>query len=148
MDAGTVQTIFTFLHSWWRWILLGIMVATIIYFALGLAQRKAWDSLAARMIVWFGMGLRIQWLLGIILFIIRQLPAGFSIRHQWEHLVIQTVALGVWEAFSSRLLKSSAADNVRWRNGLVLALVVIAIVIVGIMRLLPDSIRWRFFLPG
>jgi hypothetical protein len=139
----SLQPIVQFVHSWLRWIFLLVALAAVGYFAIALAQRKSWDALGARLFSSFGWLIRIQWLIGLILFIIWGSMAGFGVRHQWEHLFAQTVALGVFEGMSRRVLRG---EN-KFRSGLILLAVTLLIIFVGILSL-PGVIQWRFFIPA
>ena len=142
----TVLDIVQFIHSWLRWLFVIVALAAVVYFVLGLVQRKAWDRRAQTLLTVFSSTIGLQWIVGLILFLLHQLPAGFSIRHQWEHLVMQTIALGIAHIhFSWR--RRQMPDANRWRNGLILIVGVIILIIVGI-TVLPGAIQWRFYLPG
>lgn len=138
--------IFQLLHSWTRWIFLIAAIAAIIYFIRGLAGRKPWVKQGQTFLSIFSGLVGLQWILGLILFLLYQIPAGFNIRHQWEHLVTMTIVLVVAHVHYA-WRRREMADATRWRNGLLLMVGVLILIVVGI-SVLPAAIQWRFYLPA
>ncbi len=142
----TALDIVQLIHSWMRWLFVIVALVAAAYFVIGLVQRRAWDKRAQTLLTVFSSTIGLQWIVGLVLFLLHQLPAAFGIRHQWEHLVAQTVALGIAHVhFSWR--RRQMPDANRWRNGLILIVGVIVLIVVGI-TVLPSGIQWRFYLPG
>lgn len=138
--------IFQFLHSWLRWIFLVIAVIALVYFLINWMQKKPWVKQGQTLLTMFSSTLGLQWILGLVLFLAYQIPAGFTIRHQWEHLVPQTIALIVAHMhFSWR--RREMPDANRWRNGFLLIVAVLIIIVIGI-TVLPAARQWRFIIPG
>jgi FtsH-binding integral membrane protein len=134
-----------FLHSWTRWIFIVIAVVAIVYFVMGLVQQKPWVKQAQTFLTIFSSFIGLQWIIGLVLFLLYQIPAAFGIRHQWEHLVTMTIVLAVAHVhFSWR--RRDMPDARRWRNGLLLMVGVLVLIFVGI-SVLPAVIQWRFYLP-
>jgi hypothetical protein len=138
--------IFQLLHSWTRWIFLVVAVVAIAYFVLGLAQRKPWVRQGQSLLSVFSGLVGLQWVLGLVLFLLYQVPSGFDIRHQWEHLAAMTVVLGVAHVHYA-WRRREMADARRWRNGLLLMVGVLVLIVVGI-SVLPAAIQWRFYIPA
>ncbi|MCA9904827.1 MAG: hypothetical protein KC547_13315 [Anaerolineae bacterium] len=143
---GTLIDIVQFLHSWLRWIFVAVAVVALVYFLIQMIQQKPWAKQGQTLLTIFSSTLSLQWLLGLILFLLYQVPAGFTIRHQWEHLVPQTVALALAH-LHFRWRRQEMPDAARWRNGLLLIVVVLVVIVIGIM-VLPSNLQWRFYLPG
>jgi hypothetical protein len=138
--------ILQFVHSWLRWVVFLISIVGLIYFLLGLLQKQAWKPRAQTILSMFSSLIGLQWIVGLVIFILRQLPAGFSIRHQWEHLVAMTVVLaGAHIHYAWR--RREMPDATRWRNGLILIIAVSILTFLGISVLRPEAIQWRFYLP-
>lgn len=120
-------------HSGWRWVVVLATLIALGWMLLGLVQKRAFDQTARRIMLFFAISIDIQWLLGLILFVLLSAASGnWGIPHRWEHLVIMTLALIV--AHVGGRFKS-APDNVRYRNALIAVLVVLALVYVGVARL-------------
>lgn len=140
-----VMVIARVLHSWTRWIFLVIALVTLVMFILGLVQNRTWDKRANSLLNLYGSVLSLQWLFGLGLLISWGSIAGFGQRHFWEHLTIQTIAMIVANAHHS-WQRRSLPDSVRWRNGLLVIVISLVLIVVGIL-LLPVDIQWRFYTP-
>lgn len=138
--------IFQLLHSWTRWIVLVVAIIAVIYFIMGLAQNKPWVKQGQTYLSVFSSLIGLQWILGLILFLLYQIPAGFSIRHQWEHLVTMTIVLAVAHIHYAWRRREMPDAN-RWRNGLLLIIGTLILIVAGIF-VLPAAIQWRFYLPS
>ena len=138
--------IFQFLHSWLRWIFLVIAIVALVYFLLNWVQQKPWVKQGQTLLTIFSSTLGLQWIIGLVLFLAYQVPADFTIRHQWEHLVPQTIAL-VIAHLHFRWRRREMSDANRWRNGLLLMVAVLIIIVIGI-TVLPTNLQWRFYVPG
>ncbi|PJF25834.1 MAG: hypothetical protein CUN53_10760, partial [Phototrophicales bacterium] len=99
-----VIEVLRYLHSWTRWLVVGIAVVAVVYFAVRLATRGNFDILSARLMTAFTGLISLQWLIGIVLLVVLGSMTGFGVRHYWEHLVTMTVAVGV------------ASLHFRWRR--------------------------------
>lgn len=137
----TIEQIFRFLHSWNRWLLIVAALITLLYFARGWLTSQPWTKAAHRLLSIFSMLVDLQWLLGLILLISFGSMTGFNIRHYWEHLTIQTVAVVVAH-LHVRWRKKAIEDKERYRRGFLLVVGVLVLLFVGIM-VLPDVIQWR-----
>jgi uncharacterized membrane protein len=125
------------LHSLVRWIVVIITVVALIKLIMGLVQNSAYDALTARIMRFFSIGIDIQWLIGVILIIVYGTTVGFGVRHIWEHAGVMTVAV-VLGHLPARW--KNANDRTRYRNSLLIVIVVLALVFVGV-ALLPQG--WR-----
>jgi hypothetical protein len=138
--------IIQFLHSWTRWIFLVVAIIAVVYFIMGLAQSKQWVKQGQTYLSIFSSLIGLQWILGLILFLLYQIPAAFGIRHQWEHLVTMTIVLVVAHIHHAWRRREMPDAN-RWRNGLLLMIGTLILIVAGIY-VLPAAIQWRFYLPG
>lgn len=116
-------------HSGLRWLVVLAALVALVWMIVGLVQRRTYDQLARRIMLAFSGLLSLQWLLGLVLFVVL---GSFELAHRWEHLVTMTIAVGVshmhnrWKA---------APDAVRFRNGLIIVVVVLVLVYIGVARL-------------
>lgn len=138
-----VTQIFQFLHSWNRWLLLVVMIVGIVYFAYSWLQSRDWTSQSQTLLTIFSSLVGVQWILGLILLVIKGMQTGFGVRHYWEHLVVQTIVLAVAHMHMS-WRKKDFPDKTRYQRGLLLLVGVLVLIIVGIV-VLPSGIQWRFY---
>lgn len=122
------------LHSGVRWLVVLVTIIALIKLILGLVQKSAYDTLTQRLMMAFSMLISVQWLIGIILFLVMN---SFSVGYRWEHAVTMTIAVAV--ANMHRRWKA-APDATRYRSSLIIVVVVLALVFIGVARL-PQG--WR-----
>lgn len=135
-----------FLHSWTRWLLLIVVVVALGYFLLQWLQNGAWTKRAQTLLTVFSSLIGTQWLLGILLLVVYGSQTSFGQRHFWEHLFTQTIALFVAHLhFMWR--RRQFTDRIRYRNGLLLIIAVLVLIMIGIV-VLPQGIQWRFYVPS
>lgn len=137
----TIEQIFRFLHSWNRWLLIAAAVVTLVYFARGWLTSQPWTKFARTLQTIFSSLVDLQWLLGLILLITFGSVTGFGIRHYWEHLTVQTIAVVVAH-LHVRWRKKELEDKSRYQRGVLVVIAVLVLVFVGIM-VLPTGIQWR-----
>jgi hypothetical protein len=137
----TIEQIFRFLHSWNRWLLVAVALITLLYFARGWLTSRPWTKNAQALLTGFSSLVDLQWLLGLILLISFGSMTGLGIRHYWEHLTIQTIAVVVAH-LHVRWRKQTLEDKSRYQRGFLLVIGVLVLIFVGIM-VLPAGIQWR-----
>ncbi len=139
--------ILRFLHSGVRWLVLLVALIDLVYFALGWLQGRGYDQLARRLISIFGMVISLQWLIGVVFLIVLGGQTGFGVRHYWEHLTVMTIA--VFVANLPNMLRRRRIERISSAIWSIWAAIIAVIVLVVIgISLLPEAIRWRFFLPA
>lgn len=136
-----METLFRLIHSWNRWLVLIVALVGMIYFARGWFMAKPWTKFGQTLLTIFSSLVGLQWIVGIVLLVILGSATGFGVRHYWEHLVIQTVALGVAHMHMG-WRKRDLADKTRYQRGFLLIVGVLLLIVVGIM-VLPSGIQWR-----
>jgi hypothetical protein len=149
MPMDTWLEVLRWLHSWTRWLALLVIVVALVYFARGLLQKRAWSAQAAQVLGAFSGVIGIQWLIGIVFLIsVFVMRGDFGVRQHWEHAFAQTVAIAIAESHRS-WRKRDWPDAIRWRNGLLLMLGVLGVVILGIFAISPlinnPNGAWRFY---
>jgi hypothetical protein len=122
------------LHSAVRWLVVLITVVLLVKLLVGLVGNQPFDGLANGLTRAFSIGIGVQWLIGIILFVVF---GSFSVRYRWEHAVIMTVAVAL-AGMTARW--KNAPDSQRYRMTLLIVVVVLVLVYVGV-ALLPQG--WR-----
>lgn len=123
-----------------------VALVDLLYFALGWLQGRSYDQTARRLMSAFSGVISLQWLIGVIFLIVLGAQTGFGIRHYWEHLTVMTIAVFVAN-LPNMLRRRTLSDKQRYLVNLGSIIAVIVLVIIGI-SLLPEVIRWRFFLPA
>lgn len=127
MDLGNF---FFQAHSGWRWIVMLATVVALVWMLLGLVQQRAYDQTARRIMLFFSISIDIQFLIGIILLLIRISEVGLQSIYI-EHSVIMLVAVAV--AHLPARWKN-AADSIRYRNSLIAVIAVLVLVYIGVAR--------------
>lgn len=122
------------LHSAVRWLVVLITVVLLIKLIMGLVSGGVFDSLASGLTRAFSIAVGVQWLLGVVLFLVW---GGFDIRYRWEHAVVMTVAVAL-AGMTARW--KNAPDSQRYRMTLLMVVIVLALVYVGV-AVLPQG--WR-----
>lgn len=123
------------LHSGVRWLVVLVTIIALVKLVIGLVGKQPYDTLTQRLMLAFGGVISLQWLLGIILFLAL---GAFNVGYRWEHAVTMTIAVGV--SNMHRRWKN-APDALRYRNSLIIVVVVLVLVFIGVARL-PQG--WRF----
>jgi hypothetical protein len=123
-----MDTILLYLHSWVRWVVVIVMIAALFYAIYGLTARRDFDKNANLLTRIFGMLFGLQWLLGLILFV---LQGQFEVATRIEHAVTMTGALIVAHLYIPFKKRSAIT-----RYGVMIAilLVVSILVYVGVAR--------------
>jgi hypothetical protein len=122
------------LHSAVRWLVVVITVALLVKLVIGLVTGGAFDGLARGLTRAFSIATGVQWLIGIVLFLVF---GSFDIRYRWEHAIVMTVAVAL-AGMTSRW--KDAPDSKRYQMTLLIVVIVLALVYVGV-ALLPQG--WR-----
>lgn len=80
-----IQTI----HGHFRWLVLLAVIIPAVYMLYGAITQRPYHKLAYRLMLVFSNVLGIQWLLGIITFLV----LGLNVGYRWEHAITNTIAL-------------------------------------------------------
>lgn len=123
-----LSTILIEAHSGIRWLVVLITIIALIWMTLGLVQKRTFDQTAKRVMLAFSGLVTVQWLLGLILLLVMGAFTGY----QLEHAVTMTLATGA--AHMHNRFKN-APDQTRYRNNLLLILIVLMLVFIGVARL-------------
>lgn len=123
-----LNTILFHTHSGLRWLVVLATVIALVYLLLGLVRKGAYTVLAHRIMIIFSGLLTLQWLVGLILLLVR----GTFASYEWEHALTMTVAVAVSHM---HMRFRRAADSIRYRNGLLIVIAVLVLVYLGVARL-------------
>lgn len=121
------------IHGEWRWFVAIMAIVVIIKFALGLIQKAEYKQIDRRLMSGLVVLIDINLLMGLILLFNR----GFD-RVALEHATTMIVALVL--AHSNAAWRKSEDSAKKFRNNLIVVVLVLALVFVGVMR-----IRGTFF---
>lgn len=137
----TIEMVFRFLHSWNRWLVLAAALIILVSFARGWLTSQPWTKQSQTLLTIFSSLVDLQWLLGLILLLSYGSVTGFGVRHYWEHLTMQTIAVIVAH-LHGRWRKQDLEDKSRYKRGFLLVIAVLVLIVAGIMAL-PAGIQWR-----
>ncbi|WP_420630742.1 hypothetical protein [Candidatus Leptofilum sp.] len=121
------------IHGEVRWLVALIAIVVIVKFALGLIQKAEYKELDRRLMSVLVILIDINLLMGLILLFNR----GFD-RVAVEHATTMIIALVL--AHSNAAWRKSEDSAKKFRNNLIVVVLVLALVFVGVMR-----IRGTFF---
>lgn len=122
------------IHGEFRWLVAIVAVVVIVKFALGLIKKSEYKSMDRGLMAAFVGLIDINFLLGLILLF----SLGFDSRTRLEHA--GTMFIAVLLAHSNAAWRKSTDSAKKFRNNLILVVVVLALVFVGVM-----TIRGGFF---
>lgn len=122
------------IHGEFRWLVAIVAVVVIVKFALGLIKKSEYKSMDRGLMSAFVGLIDINFLLGLILLF----SLGFDSRTRLEHA--GTMFVAVLLAHSNAAWRKSTDSAKKFRNNLILVVVVLALVFVGVI-----TIRGGFF---
>ncbi len=125
----------TELHSGLRWLLVVLVLVMLVRLGQGTMARGSQkygrpERLGMLIFQWL---FRIQWLVGILLFLFRGNFLNGEFGYWWEHAISMTLALALLELQRARF--PGVKDGQRYRHGLAALVVASILVFVGVLRL-------------
>lgn len=123
-------------HSGWRYIVLLVVIVAILKMLIGWFGKQSWSRLDQILGVVTPIVIDIQWLLGIVLWLMAPV-AWFNSRGSvtfWEHAATMTLALIAGHIGWSRA-KRATEDNRKFQNAAIGFLVAGIFVGVGVARI-------------
>ncbi len=129
-----LSNILLLIHSYWRWVVVVLLLVTFIKMLIGWVSRSGWGDLDTNLTKWLGMSLGIQFLLGLLVLILNVVTVGTAYIQSAaviEHTVSNFIAVILGSLSFKR-----APVTTRFRNktiALLLAVVFIyrAVAVVG-----------------
>lgn len=129
------------IHSGVRWLIVLIAVVTFARLAIGYFGRQPYDRSARGLMMLFSTSIDIQVLLGLIYLLWSGIDNDYWPRDRFEHMAVMLVAL-VIAHLPMRWRKTP--DPLRYRNEMMVVLVVLAVIFVGVVTLPGGTARWEF----
>ena len=127
-------------HSFWRWLVLGLMLVTAIKMVAGWLGKQTWTALDTNLLLSTRVAVYIQVLLGLTAWILLQY--WNNMRFTGEHVIVALVAVGGLEFGAARAKKAAeSVTKFKWAAigfGIALILILMATTIVGG----PFAIKW------
>lgn len=96
-----MQDILVTIHTWWRWVVLILAVAAIVFAVMAASGARPWDALSARLALFFPVALSIQALIGILIWLVEQRWADGAFLG-YIHPVAMIAAVGIAHAGRNR----------------------------------------------
>ncbi len=127
-----LNTILLQTHSGVRWLVVLATVIALVWMLVGLLQQRSYDTTAKRMMLVFSGLITLQWVIGIVLFLV---SGGFDVGYRWIHAGIMTIAVAVSHMHQRW---KNAPDSLRFRNSLLIIILVLVLVAIGI-QVLPQG---------
>ncbi|MFQ3672316.1 MAG: hypothetical protein SNJ83_01820 [Aggregatilineales bacterium] len=136
-----MDTFLRYTHSGLRWVVVAVLIAALLYMLYGWLAKRPWDRRGQILLSAFSGLVGLQWIVGLVFLVVWGSQTGFGIRHYWEHLFAQTLALAVAH-LHYMWRRREMADVVRYRNNFLAVLGTFGLIFVGILAL-PETMRWR-----
>ena len=121
-------------HSGWRYIVIVFLVVALVKYLIGIAAKQEWKGLDEFLGRYTPIVIDIQWLLGIILWIVQQRWNGVDPLASFEHPVVMTLALVAGHIGWSRARKATSS-SAKFRAALVGFLIAGLLVALGVARI-------------
>ncbi len=121
------------IHGHTRWLVLLAVVVASAYCIYGIAASRAYDKLAYRVMLAFSSIIGIQWVLGLLVFVL----TFANVLHRWEHAITNTLALAIAHGHFSmkkRVDETTPQPKLYWRAFAIVGLTML-FVFVGVFRL-------------
>ena len=125
----------TELHSGLRWLMVVLVLVLLVRLGQGVMARGVQkygrpERLGMLVFQWL---FRIQWLVGILLFLFRGNFFNGEFGYRWEHAISMTLALALLEIQRTRF--PGVKDGQRYRHGLAALVGASILVFVGVLRI-------------
>jgi len=121
-------------HSGWRYIVILVLVLALLKLLIGWLGGQRWSRLDQILGAATPIVIDIQWLLGIILWIMKQSWSGSSALVSWEHPITMTLALIAAHIGWSRA-KRATVDKAKFSTAFLGFLIAGLLVSVGVARI-------------
>ena len=121
-------------HSGWRYIVFLLLALVLIKSLLGMVTKGRWGSLDESLNRFTPIGIDIQFLLGLILWIIQQRWMGGSALSSWEHPFTMLIATVLAHVTSSRV-KKAPTDAAKYQAAFVGYLIAGLVIALGVARI-------------
>lgn len=116
-------------HSGARWVVVLVTILALVKLIIGLVQQPTYGAVTRRLMLAFSGIVTVQWVLGLILFLAL---GAFDLGYRWEHAVTMTIAVAISHLHNRW---KNAPDALRYRNSLIIVVIVLMLVFIGVARL-------------
>jgi hypothetical protein len=121
-------------HSGWRYVVLIMLVLTIVKVLIGMVGKGRWGGVDEWLNRLTPISIDIQFLLGLILWILQQRWNGADPVASWEHPVTMLIASALAHA-TQRRIKSAPTDAAKFQSATIGYLIAGIIVALGVARI-------------
>lgn len=123
------------IHGHTRWLVLLAVILPAIYMVYGAIARRAYNKLAYRLMLTFSSVIGLQWVLGLVVFLVVNFNMGSGYR--WEHALTNTLALAAAHGHISMkkaIHEETPQPKLYWR-ALAIIGVTMLLIFIGVYRL-------------
>lgn len=121
-------------HSGWRYIIILLLVVTLVKALLGVISKGRWGSLDEWLNRLNPIAIDIQFLLGLILWILQQRWTGAVPLSSWEHPFTMLIAAALSHITAARV-KKAPTDAAKYQAALVGYLITGIVIALGVARI-------------
>jgi hypothetical protein len=118
-------------HSGWRYIVLVLLLVAIIKYLIGWLGNGKWSSFDDMLNRFTPISVDIQWLLGLIVWILATWWNNGDRARAWEHPITMTLAVVAVHLLAMRV-KKAPTDKGKFLAGLMAYLVTLAVIALGL----------------
>ena len=121
-------------HSGWRYLVILVLVVTLAKVLIGLFGKNRWGSFDNLLNRITPIVIDIQFLLGLVLWVLQQRWTGGAMLASWEHPFTMIIALVLGHVTSSRV-KKAPTDAAKFQAATVGYLITTLVVALGVARI-------------
>ena len=121
-------------HSGWRYLVLLLIIVTIVKALIGLLGKGRWSNLDEWLNRLTPISIDIQFLLGLVLWIIQQRWSGLDANASWEHPFTMLIATVLAHVTASRV-KKAPTDAAKFQAATVGYIIAGLVLALGIARI-------------
>jgi hypothetical protein len=130
----SMETGIFYAHSGWRYIVIVLLVITIVKMLIGLSSRGRWGNLDEWLNRLTPISIDIQFLLGLVLWIMQQRWIGADPLASWEHPVTMLIASILAHVTQART-RRAPTDASKYQTAFIGYLIAGLIVALGVARI-------------
>jgi hypothetical protein len=120
-------------HSGWRWIVLLMLVLTIVKALIGTFSKGRWGTFDEWLNRLTPIVIDIQFLLGIILWILLNGWTGALGIGSWEHPITMIIGVALTH-ITSRRVKQAPTDAAKYQTATIGYIIAVLVIILGVIR--------------
>lgn len=121
-------------HSGWRYLVLLVLVVILAKVLIGMFGKSRWGSFDALLNRITPIVIDIQFLLGLVLWVLQQRWTGSSSLASWEHPVTMIIAVALAHVTPSRV-KKAPTDAAKFQAATVGYVITTLVVALGVARI-------------